>query len=165
MGFARDVINLGNTFEEGYRTRSGTTLIAPQDILPGDYFISFLGFNPASKALARDKQAYASSLRTRGQAKRNVVLKRMTRLQRKGREASTRERRKDYMDEFRQELRHWNERARENGWPLISNQLIMNRFLANINPEAAILKRAPKIVKPELQRLMKMLRELNPSAG
>ncbi len=164
LGFARDVINMGNTFEEGYRTRSGTTLIAPQDILPGDYFISFLGFNPANKALARDKQAYASSLRTRGQNKRNIVLKRMTRLQRKGRESSTREQREDYMDEFRHELRQWNSKAREKGWPLISNQLLMNRFLANINPEAAILKRAPKVVKPELQRLVQMLNRLSPSA-
>ena len=164
LGFARDVINMGNTFEEGYRTRSGTTLIAPQDILPGDYFISFLGFNPANKALARDKQAYASSLRTRGQNKRNIVLKRMTRLQRKGREASTREQRKDYMDEFRQELRQWNEKARDKGWPLISNQLLTNRFLANINPEAAIMMRAPKIVKPELQRLMQLLNQLSPSS-
>ena len=164
LGFARDVINMGNTFEEGYRTRSGTTLIAPQDILPGDYFISFLGFNPANKALARDKQAYASSLRTRGQNRRNVVLKRMTRLQRKGREASTREQREDYMDEFRQELQQWNEKAREKGWPLISNQLLMNRFLANINPEAAILKRTPKTVKPELQRLMQLLNQLSPSS-
>jgi hypothetical protein len=68
------------------------------------------------------------------------------------------------MDEFRHELRQWNSKAREKGWPLISNQLLMNRFLANINPEAAILKRAPKVVKPELQRLVQMLNRLSPSA-
>ena len=164
FGFVRDVIVVNNAFEEGYTTRSGTTLIAPQDILPTDFFITFLGFNPANRALERDKQAYSRMLRTVGQRRRNIVMKRMTRLQRKAMDTYDQDDREEYMAEFRDELRTWNRKAAQKGWPPITPQLITNRLLANLNPGHMLLKRASKINKRELRDQIDLLDLLKPAA-
>ena len=164
LGFVRDVIVVNNAFEEGYTTRSGTTLIAPQDILPTDFFITFLGFNPANRALERDKQAYSRMLRTVGQRRRNIVLKRMTRLQRKALDTYDEVEKEEYMAEFRDELRTWNRKAVQKGWPPITSQLISNRLLGNLNPGQMLLKRASKINRRELRDQLVLLDLLKPGA-
>ena len=160
LGFVRDVLGTQLAFEEGYTTQRGTQLIAPQDILPTDYFITFLGFNPANRALERDKQAYARMARTAGQRKRDVVLKRVARLWRKSREATSATDRKEYRDEYTEEIRDWNKRAIENEWPRITPQILNNRFLGNINPTMKLLKRSPKHRRRGFAEDMKMLDRL-----
>ena len=161
LGLARDVISTKLSFEEGYVTRSGAQLIAPQDILPSDYFITFLGFNPANRALARDKQAYARMARNSGQRKRDVVMKRVARLWRKSKDAPSAEDRREYRKEFQEEIREWNERARENNWPRITSQIMKLRFMQNLNPGRATLRRSPKHKRAELTEEFKMLEELS----
>ncbi len=160
LGFVRDVLGTSIAFDEGYTTRAGTQLIAPQDILPTDYFITFLGFNPANRALERDKQAYARMARTSGQKARDVVLKRVTRLWRKAREADSPQDRREYRAEMREEIRAFNERARDKKWRPITSNILNNRRLQNINTSAALMKRAPKIKKRELLESFRMLDRL-----
>ena len=161
LGLARDVISTNLSFEEGYVTRSGAQLIAPQDILPSDYFITFLGFNPANRALARDKQAYARMARNSGQRKRDVVMKRVARLWRKSKDAPSAEDRREYREEFQEEIREWNEIARENNWPRITSQIMKLRFMQNLNPGRAALRRSPKHKRAGLTEEFKMLERLS----
>ena len=88
-------------------------------------------------------------------------MKRVARLWRKSKEAPSAQDRREHREEFQEEIREWNERALENNWPRITRQIMKLRFMQNLNPGRATLRRSPKHKKVGLREEFEMLDRLS----
>ena len=160
IGGVKDMFGFVDASKRGIRTRSGSLLIAPEDMTTGEYWTKFVGFYPSRAALRRDALAYSILERGVGQRRRDIEVGRLLKLRRDiSRETDFKEK-IEMQDEFSSRLENYNSRALEKGWPPITSKLLGRRILAEINPTAAQMKTMPVNRRKDYRHSVDMLKYL-----